>query len=82
MTITHISIQRYLIILQAYKYLGIESQVILTTPVQFQYPSNYFTKNWIRLVGYKYVGLELPFQYLGQYHRSGTYFRVCEKDVG
>ena len=31
----------YLIISQAYKYLVIESQVILTTPVQFQYPSNY-----------------------------------------
>ena len=33
--------QRYIKIPQAYKYLGIESQVILTTHVQFQYPSNY-----------------------------------------
>ena len=41
MTITYISIQRYIKIPQAFKYLGIESQVILTTHVQFQYPSNY-----------------------------------------
>ena len=33
--------QQYIKIPQTYKYLNIESQVILTTHVQFQYPSNY-----------------------------------------
>ena len=37
----HSNIQRYIKIPQASKYLGIESQVILTAHVQFQYLSNY-----------------------------------------